>query len=139
MTRSPVRRTLFFLAFASIGPLLACTSCKKPPPPTPDAEAPPPAVSSGPVTLGTLDEDAGEDADAAEAGKKWTGTGMNPNEARVRQCCAVLRSRIKQLGAMPEAAHLQILVQQCDAIAASVHQNPNAPELSAIKSMPGCQ
>lgn len=137
MTRSPVRRTLFFVAFASMIPLIACSSCKKPPPPTPDAEAPPPPAPEA-AALQTLDEDAGEDADA-EAGKKWSGPGMNPNEARVRACCNMLRGRIKQLGAMPEAAHLQVLVQQCDAIAAAVHANPNAPELNAIKSMPGCQ
>jgi hypothetical protein len=130
---------MFFMAFACMFPLLAGSSCKKPPPPTPDAEAPAAAPDTGVAALTTLDEDAGDDADAADAGKKWTGPGMNPNEARVRQCCAVLRARVKQLGAIPEAAHFQVLVQQCDAIAAAVHANPNAPELNAIRSMPGCQ
>ena len=139
MTRSPIRRTLFVLAFATAIPL--AIACKKPPPPTPDAEAAPAVIDSGTLVLAPLDDDAGDAGDAGDgdAGHKWSGPGMNPNEARVRHCCSVLRTRIKALGTAPEVAQLSILVAQCDAIANSVHQNPNAPELNAIKSMPGCQ
>ena len=138
MTRSPIRRTLFVLAFAAGIPL--AVACKKPPPPTPDAEAPV-VVDAGTLVLAPLDDDAGDAGDAGDgdAAKKWSGPGMHPNEARVRQCCSVLRTRIKALGAAPEVAQLSILVAQCDAIANQVHANPNAPELSAIRSMPGCQ
>lgn len=137
MKRSPLRRAVFAVVVAAGIPLLLMAGCKKPPPPAPDAEPPPPATSSGPVVLAPLDEDAGPDADA-EAGKKvWTGPGMNPNEAKVRACCSRLQQTITAAGAMA-TPEMKALLGQCNQIAAAVHSNPNAPELSGLKAIPGC-
>ena len=44
--------------------------------------------------------DAGDGA--PEAGpKKWTGPGMNPNQARIEACCNAMRAQAKTLGASP--------------------------------------
>jgi hypothetical protein len=137
MARSPFRRALFAIVITTGLPLVLAAGCKKPPPPAPDAEPPPPATSTGPLVLAPLDDDAGPDADA-EAGKPhWTGPGMNPNEAKVRACCSRLQATITAAGAMA-TPEMKALLGQCNAIAAAVHQNPNAPELSGLKSIPGC-
>jgi hypothetical protein len=138
MKRLSASRMLFTFVFASSMPIMVIAGCKKPPPPAPDAEPPPAQVDSGPMILAPLDDDAGADADADAAKPHWTGPGMNPNEAKVRACCSRLQMAITAAGvaATPE---MKALLGQCNGIAAAVHTNPNAPELSGLKAIPGCQ
>jgi hypothetical protein len=137
MARSTFRRAVFTAVLVTGIPLVLMAGCKKPPPPAPDAEPPPPATSSGPLQLAPLDQDDAGDAAPEASAKHWTGPGMNPNEAKVRACCARLQQTITAAGAMA-TPEMKALLGQCNGIAAAVHQNPNAPELSGLKAIPGC-
>ena len=143
MSRSPSRRALYTLALATAMPIFVLGCPKKQPPPPEDAGVAPPPSDTGPLLLAPLDDDAGDAGDGgdADAGKKWTGPGMSSNEAKVRACCARLRSQFALLPnqTSPEVMQLKTFATQCDAIAAQVHTNPNAPELAALKAFPGCQ
>lgn len=136
MKRSPARRMLFTVVMVSALPLILVAGCKKPPPPAPDAE-PPPVVDAGILQLAPLEDDAGDAAAEADAKKTWTGVGMNPNEAKVRACCSRLQMTITAAGQMA-TPEMKALLGQCNAIAAAVKANPNAPELAGLKSIPGC-
>lgn len=123
-------RKVFALAVFSAMPLLvACP--KKDPPPVDAAPPPVPEVDAAPAVLVPLEEDAGEDADAAEAGKKFTGTPVNTNVARLKQCCAAIR---KQAQGAPE---LTAAAASCDQLAANAGPSGNAPELGALRGLFG--
>lgn len=127
------RRTVFALAIFSALPLLvACP--KKDTPAVVDAAPPPPEPDAAPLVLTTLEEDAGEDADAADAAKKATGPGVPTNVARLRQCCGQLRTQAKALGASPEAGMLTAAAAQCDGLAAQAGPGASAPELGLLKT-----
>ncbi|HRG98785.1 MAG TPA: hypothetical protein PLR99_21185 [Polyangiaceae bacterium] len=132
---SRLRSILIFSVFASV-PLLVGSGCKKDPPPAVDAAPPPPPpdpVDSAPVDIAPMEEDAGVDAaDAAEAGKK--GPYVNPNVARLRQCCAQLRAEGKRLGLSPEAGFFTGAAAQCDAMAAQAGPSGTAPELGVLRT-----
>lgn len=136
-----VRRTLFSCVFALSMPL-ALVGCPKKPPPQQEIAPPPPPASTPSVTeLAPLGDDAGNDADAAEAGRKWSGGGGGGGQnAKVLACCAAMRSQAKKLGTSPEANQLIQLASTCEQAAKG-----NAPEfawvLAAIRSknVPGCQ
>ncbi len=131
----PLRRSLFVLAIFSAMPLLVACPKKETPQP-PEAAPPPPPTDSTPTVLTPLtDDDAGADA-APEAGPK-RGPGVNPNVARLRQCCGALRAQAKALGASPEAGMLIGAAAQCDGLASQAGASGNAPELNVIKGLLG--
>ncbi len=134
MALSP-RRTVFALAVFSFLPLLvACP--KKEPPPVPDAAPPPPPPPQEEASvLLPIEDDAGADADAAEAGKKFTGTPVNTNVARLKQCCNQLRIQAKAMGASPEAGMLMSAAAQCDTMASQVGPGGTAPEMGVIRNL----
>lgn len=128
------RRALFAVAIFSAVPLLV--ACPKKDPPAPDAAPPPPpeVEASATVVLTPLEEDAGADADAADAAKKATSPGVSTNVARLRQCCGQLRIQARALGASPEAGMLSAAAQQCDGLAGQAGGG-NAPELGLLKTL----
>ena len=127
------RRIVFALAVFSALPLLV--ACPKKEVPVADAAPPPaPEVDAAPLVLTTLEDDAGADADATEAGKKATGPGVPTNVSRLRQCCGQLRTQAKALGASPEAGFLTQSAAQCDQLAAQAGPGANAPELGILKA-----
>jgi hypothetical protein len=131
--RHSVRRSLFAVAIFSAMPLLV--ACPKKETPVPEAAPPPPPEEASTTVLVPLtDDDAGGDADA-EAGKKPTGPGVNPNVARLRQCCGALRGQAKALGASPEAGMLLGAAAQCDTLASQAGASGTAPELGVIRGL----
>lgn len=136
MTRN--RRRLLALACASAFPFVVVACKKDPPPPVVDAAPALVETVAAPVELAPLIEDAGPDVDASDAAvKKPTGSGMNVNQSRAKQCCNALRAQAKQLGASPEAAQIQAFAATCDGLAAQLGPNagPQAPELAPLRAM----
>jgi hypothetical protein len=132
----PVRRSLFAFAIFSAMPLLV--ACPKKETPPPEAGPPPPPTDTTPTVLTPLtDDDAGADADAEAGPKKPTGPGVNPNVARLKQCCGALRAQAKALGASPEAGMLIGAAAQCDGLASQAGASGSAPELNVIKGLLG--
>lgn len=126
------RRALFAVAIFSAMPLLV--ACPKKDPPAPDAAPPPaPEPEASTLVLAPLEEDAGADADAADAAKKATGPGVSTNVARLRQCCGQLRTQARALGASPEGSMLLQGATQCDVLAGQAGAG-NAPELGILKA-----
>lgn len=130
------RRGLFGFAIFSALPLLV--ACPKKETPQVDA-APPPAPTvvedAAPTLLVPMEEDAAADAADADAAKKATGPAVPTNVARLKQCCAQLRTQAKAMGASPEAGMLTAAAAQCDTTAASLGPNATAPELGVIKGL----
>jgi hypothetical protein len=148
MTRSPVGRTLFFLTFAVGLPAVILGCPKKPTPAVEDSGPPTPPPAPDVTELAPLTDDGGDDGPAeAEAGKKWTGPGLNPNQQKIKVCCNAMRAQAKQLGAgSPEAFQLNALAAQCDVLATQVGPQGNAPEFNQLRQMlksvklpPACQ
>jgi hypothetical protein len=138
MMRSPVRRTLVFLAFSTFFPVLVM-GCPKKEPAVEDAGAPPPPPASTTVTeLAPLGDDGGPDADAApEAGKKPSGGGggYNSNQLKIKECCNAMRAQAKSLGSSPEGFQINALAAQCDMFATQVGPAGNAPELNQLRQI----
>lgn len=63
------------------------------------------------------------------------GTGGNTNVARLKQCCNQLAIQAKAMPNSPEGGLFQQAAAQCNAMAASLGPNGNAPELGAIKTL----
>jgi hypothetical protein len=141
MSPTKLRRGLLLLAMTSTMPLalLGCPNKDK----VVDAGAPAPTPTPTPTPSETvhapLEEDAGADADAdADAGKpKWTGPGMNVNQARAKQCCNALRTQAKSLGNSPEAAQLNQAAMLCDGVAMQLGPTAGgqAPEFAAVRAL----
>lgn len=104
-----------------------------------DAGATPPVVvDAAPTELKPLDEvDAGEQDASDAAVKKPTGSGLTTSQTRVKQCCNAMKAQAKAMGTSPEAAQLQALAIQCDAIALQVgpSKGPQAPELEPLRAL----
>jgi hypothetical protein len=133
MTRS--LRTVFFFALAAAFPA-ALLGCPKKQAPVEDAGAPAPVAETPDVTvLQALTDDAGEDAPAEAAPKKWTGPPTNPNQLKIQACCNAMRSQAKQLGNSPEAFQITSLAGQCDMVAKQVGPAGNAPEFNQLRQM----
>ncbi len=135
--RSPVRRTLTFLAFVTFVPVLVM-GCPKKEPMVDDA-GPTPVPSSAPTVteLAPLTDDGGPDADAApEAGKKpGGGGGYNANQLKIKACCNAMRAQAKAMGSSPEAFQINALAAQCDMFATQVGPAGNAPELNQLRQI----
>jgi len=139
MMRSPLRRTLTFLAFTAFVPVLVM-GCPKKEPVVEDAGLPPPASTPTVTELAPLSDDGGPDAaDAApEAGKKPSGGGggMNANQLKIKACCNAMRAQAKQLGpTSPEGFQINAMAAQCDSFAAQVGPQGNAPELNGLRQI----
>jgi hypothetical protein len=128
------RRIVFAFALFSAMPLLVACPKKEAPVLVEAAPPPEPEQDSAPLVLTTLEEDAGEDADAADAAKKATGPGVPTNVARLRQCCGQLRTQAKAMGATPESGMLLGAAAQCDGLAAAAGPGASAPELGVLKA-----
>jgi hypothetical protein len=135
MTRSSTFRTVTFLALVTAFPA-ALLGCPKKQAPVEDAGTPV-AVAEAPdvVVLQALTDDAGEDADAEAAAKKWTGPPTNPNQLKIQACCNSMRAQAKQLGNSPEATQIVLLASQCDMVAKQVGPGGNAPEFNQLRAM----
>jgi hypothetical protein len=137
MMRTPIRRTLTFLAFTAFVPVLVM-GCPKKEPVVEDAGAPPPPTSAPTVTeLAPLVDDAGPDADAEpEAGKKASGgPSYNPNQMKIKACCNAMRAQAKTMGSSPEAFQINAMAAQCDMFATQVGPQGNAPELNQLRQV----
>lgn len=133
MIRTPAQRAALMIAFTSAIPLLMLGCPKKTPDVVDSGPAAPEVVDSGPTVLAPLDDDAG-DAAEAEAPKHGGGKPVNPNTARIKQCCNALRTQAKGLGTSPEANILLNVATQCDAFAVAATSG-NAPEFAAFRQM----
>lgn len=128
------RRTIFALAVFAFVPLLVACPKKETPQP-PEAAPPPPVEEASTTNLVPLEEpDAGMDADA-DAGKKPTGPGVPTNVARLKQCCNQLSIQAKAMANSPEGGMFQQAAAQCNATAAALGPNAQAPEMGAIKTL----
>jgi len=63
------------------------------------------------------------------------GTGGNTNVARLKQCCNQLAIQAKAMPNSPEGGLFAQAAAQCNATAASLGPNVNAPELGALKTL----
>jgi hypothetical protein len=134
MRRSSTVRSFSFFALALAFPAILM-GCPKKQPAVEDAGAPPPVADTPDVTvLQALTEDAGDEAEA-EAGKKWTGPAVNPNQLKIQACCSAMRAQAKQLGSSPEAFQIQGLAAQCDMFAKQVGPAGNAPEFNQLRAI----
>jgi hypothetical protein len=134
------RRGFAFVAMVISVPVLLLGCPKKEAPMSQeDAAAPAPLAPSAPAVteLAPVVEDAGEDADAAEASppKKWTGPALSANQAKIKVCCNAMRSQAKQLGASPEGYQLNTMAMQCDAFVVQIGPQGTAPELSQFREV----
>jgi hypothetical protein len=128
-----VRRVLFVLACTGVIPFLAGCPEKK----TPviiDAGAPPPEVPTQ-TNLVPMEEDAGTPDADAEAGPVYKGPGVNPNVARLQQCCNALAAQGKQNANSPEGQMILSAAAQCSAAAKNVGPNGTAPEMATIRQL----
>lgn len=127
------RRMLFALAvFASLPLLVACP--KKETPQPPEAAPPPPVEEASTTDLVPLEEPDAAVEDVVEAGKKL-GPGVPTNVARLKQCCNQLSIQAKAMANTPEGGMFQQAAAQCNAMAASLGPNAQAPEMGAIKAV----
>jgi hypothetical protein len=135
MNHSPLLISLPLLAAIGVG-VLGSTACEKKVPPAPEAAAPPPAATdAAPVVLVPLDDslDAGVDAGPAKPRGPYTPT--NTNAARIKQCCAAMRSQAKNMGASPEANMMVQAAAACDMVALQVTATGTAPEFGQVRNM----
>jgi hypothetical protein len=80
-------------------------------------------------------DDAGADADADAGKPKLSGTAVNPNVARLKQCCNQLAVQAKAMGTSPEAAMLASAAAQCSAMATQVGPGGTAPETGVLRGL----
>ncbi len=136
MTR--VRPRVWSPAFALLvlGPVLILGCPKKAPPPVQDTPAPPPASAPTVTELAPLVDEAGvEDAAPEAAPKRYAGPAVNPNQAKVEQCCNAMRAQAKQMGQSPESFQLNAAATYCDSVAKQVGPAGSAPEFAQIRAM----
>jgi hypothetical protein len=132
---SRLRRGVVTIAVFSVVPMLAACPKKDPPAVFDAAPPPPPPVEdAAPLMLLPVEEDAGVDA-GVDAGKKYTGTGVSTNVARLRQCCNQLANEAKRMGSSPEAGLFTQAAAQCSALAGQIGPSGNAPEMGALRTL----
>ena len=133
----------FFFTAAIVGglPIImnGCAGCKKPPPAEDAAPVTTAAIDAAPLDLTPLDDDAGDDAaDASDAGKHWTGTGVpaDDNIARIRACCGAIANQAAHMQNGPEKGQLQIAAAQCSGLAAAlVPGSPAAAQMGQLRAL----
>lgn len=129
-----IPRTLLVLAFVGVIPTLA--SCQKKPEPVIVDSGPPPAPVETATQLVAMEEDAGTFADAdADAKPGFKGPAVNPNIARLKQCCAALSAQGKSSANTPEGQMVINAGNQCAAAATHLGPNGTAPEFAVIRGL----
>jgi hypothetical protein len=132
-------RSLVLVALGAFGAALVAGCPKKEAPVVQEAGPPPAPEPTAPqiTELAPLEDDSGPPADAAsEAGKKWrAGGGSSANQLKIKECCNAIRTQAKTIGASPEAFQLNALAVQCDAFAAQMGAQGNAPELNQLRQI----
>ncbi len=127
MTRSPVRRAVFFFVFALGIPVLT-TGCPKKPVPVEDAGEAPPASSPSVTQLAPLTDDGGDEGgDASDGGHPHWGPPVNPNQQRIKACCNALRGTHDPM--------LMAIAGQCDMIAAQVGPSGSDPAFAQLRAI----
>jgi hypothetical protein len=126
MTRSPVRRAVFFFVFALSIPVLT-TGCPKKPVPVEDAGEAPPASSPSVTQLAPLTDDGGEDAAAEASAHHGYGPPVNPNQQRIKACCNALRGTHDPM--------LMSVAAQCDMLAAQVGPSGSDPAFAQLRAI----
>jgi hypothetical protein len=131
---------MVFLVYGA-GCAAVIAGCPKSTPPMDEAGAPPDSsIGAPPVTeLSPLVDDAGDDADAAEAvapKKPAVRAGYTANQVKIRECCSAMRKQAKQWGeSSPEGFQLMTLAAQCDTVAEQLGPHGTAPELSQMREL----
>jgi hypothetical protein len=129
-----LHRPLFAITLLCAVPLLA--ACPKKETPVVDAGPPPaPVEDAAPMVLEEMVEDAGADADAADAKPKYTGPAVNPNVLKLKQCCNALANEGNRMGSSPEGAMFKSAAVQCHTLAAQAGPSGNAPEFAAVRNL----
>ena len=125
--------TTALAAFVLIG-LPGCP--KKAVPEVPDVGPPPVVVvDAAPAEVIPDLPDAG-DLDASDASKpRAAGAAVNPNVARLKQCCAALRNQQKQFANAPEFGWIPQAAIMCDTYANAFGAANTPPELAPLKAM----
>jgi len=128
------RRVVFALAVCSVVPLLA--ACPKKETPTIDAAPPPPPpVEDAQTNLVPMEEDTGAPDTGPDAKPKYAGPAVNPNVAKLKQCCNALSAEAKRMGSSPEAGMFSTAAAQCSALAAQAGPTGTAPEMGVIRGL----
>lgn len=135
MARSATKgRIVLALAVGSVLPLLA--GCPKKETPQVDAAPPPPPpVEDVQTTLVPMDDDTGAPDTGPDAKPKYSGPAVNPNVARLKQCCAALGNQAKALGSSPEAGMFTAAAAQCSTLAAQAGASGTAPEMGVLRGL----
>ncbi|HXX69748.1 MAG TPA: hypothetical protein VEK07_21380 [Polyangiaceae bacterium] len=134
-----LRRAGAFMAFATLltTSLVGCPEKKAAV--VEEAAAPPPPPPSAPTVteLAPLIDDAGADADAAEAEapKRRPGPAMTANQAKIKACCNAMRAQAKQLASSPEGYQLNSMAAQCDVFVTQLGPQGSAPELTQFREI----
>ena len=127
MTRSPVRRAVFFFVFAFSIPVLT-TGCPKKPVPVEDAGEAPPASTPSVTQLAPLTDDGGDEAgDASDGGHHGWGPPVNPNQQRIKACCNALRGTHDPM--------LMSIAAQCDVLASQVGPSGSDPAFAQLRAI----
>jgi hypothetical protein len=127
-------RIAFCLAVCSVVPLLAACP-KKETPVVVDAAPPPPPAEDVQTSLVPMEEDTGAPDTGVDAPHKYTGPAVNPNVARLKQCCNAIATQAKTMGSSPEAGLFSTAAAQCNLLAAQAGASGTAPELSAVRAL----
>jgi hypothetical protein len=127
MTRSNLRRSLFFVISFSLPVVLL--GCPKKPVPVEDAGEPAPAATPSVAQLAPLTDDGGDEGgDASDGGaKKWVGPSVNPNQQKIKACCNAMR-----------ATHdptMMAVAGTCDMLAAQVGPSGSDPAFAQLRAI----
>jgi len=126
MTRSPLRRAVFFFVIAMGIPVLT-TGCPKKPVPVEDAGEAPPASSPSVTQLAPLTDDGGDDAAPEASAHHGYGPPVNPNQQRIKACCNALRATHDPM--------LAAIAGQCDMLASQVGPSGSDPAFAQLRAI----
>lgn len=123
----------------AVGVPMSLAGCPEKKAPVAEEASLPPAPSSAPTVteLAPLVEDAGADADAAEAEapKRRPASVMTANQMKIKACCNAMHAQSRQLANSPEGYQLGTMATQCDMFVAQLGPNGLAPELSQFREI----
>ena len=123
-----VRRALFVVMSLSL-PVVLLGCPKKPAPVVEEAGEPAPAATPSVANLAPLTaDDAGEEAGADAAAKRWGGgPAVNPNQLKIRACCNAMRATKDPMFAA--------IAGQCDMLAAQVGPSGSDPAFNQLRAI----
>jgi hypothetical protein len=125
--RSTARSALFFVFTLSMP--LVILGCPKKPAPVEDAGEPPPAATPSVTSIAPLTDDGGDDAGDGSDGAHHGGYGpaVNPNQAKIKQCCNAMRATHDPM--------FMAVAAQCDALAAQVGPSGSDPAFAQLRAI----